>query len=86
MTYQAELKLFTTGREKDFFRESYRRAGRYRPMILAALKEAGLPEELSWLPLIESGYKARALSLARALGLWQFIPSTGYKFGLSRNT
>lgn len=83
---EAELKLFTTGREKDFFRESYGRAGRYRPMILAALKEAGLPEELSWLPLIESGYKARALSPARALGLWQFIPSTGYKFGLSRNT
>jgi peptidoglycan lytic transglycosylase D len=83
---EAELKLFTTGKEKDFFRQSYARGGRYRTMMLAALKEAGLPEELSWLPLIESGYKARALSSARALGLWQFIPSTGYKFGLSRNT
>jgi membrane-bound lytic murein transglycosylase D len=53
--------------------------------MVKALKDAGLPEELSWLPLIESGFKVRALSRARALGLWQFIPSTGYKFGLKRN-
>jgi membrane-bound lytic murein transglycosylase D len=50
------------------------------------LKQAGLPVELSWLPLIESGFKAKALSSASALGLWQFIPSTGYKFGLKRDT
>jgi FOG: LysM repeat len=49
------------------------------------LKEAGLPEELSWLPLVESGFKIKALSSARALGLWQFIPSTGYKFSLKRD-
>jgi len=44
-----------------------------------------MPVELSWLPLIESGFKVNALSRARALGLWQFIPSTGYKFGLKRD-
>ena len=82
---QAEINLFTTGREKRFFIESYRRSGRYRDEIVRALKAAGLPEELSWIPLIESGYKVNALSRARALGLWQFIPSTGYKFGLARN-
>ena len=82
---QAEIDLFTTGREKSFFIESYRRSGRYRDQIVKALKAAGLPQELSWIPLIESGYKVRALSRARALGLWQFIPSTGYKFGLQRN-
>ena len=82
---QNEIKLFTH-REKNFFIQSYKRSGKYRSMILAALKEAGLPEELSWLPLIESGYKVAALSKARALGLWQFIPSTGYKFGLKRDT
>lgn len=80
----AELKRFTNG-EKNFFLESLKRSGRYRPFILNALKQAGLPEELSWLPLIESGFKVRALSRARALGLWQFIPSTGYKFGLKRD-
>ncbi len=79
-----ELKRFT-GPERKFFEASLRRSGRYRPYITARLKEAGLPEELSWLPLIESGFKVKALSKARALGLWQFIPSTGYKFGLKRD-
>jgi membrane-bound lytic murein transglycosylase D len=82
---QAEIDLFTKGSEREFFIESYRRSGKYRPYIVAALKEAGLPEELSWLPLIESGFKVKALSRSRALGLWQFIPSTGYKFGLKRD-
>ncbi len=81
---QKALDLFK-GRHRKFFLDSYVRSGRFRPAILAALKEAGLPEELSWLPLIESGFKVRALSRARALGLWQFIASTGYKFGLKRD-
>ncbi len=71
--------------ERDFFLESYRRSGRYRPMIVEELRKAGLPEQLSWLPLIESGFKVTAYSRARALGLWQFIPSTGTRFGLMRN-
>jgi membrane-bound lytic murein transglycosylase D len=78
------IKLLTV-RERNFFLDSYRRSGRYRPAIVKVLKEAGLPEELSWLPLIESGFKVRAFSRARALGLWQFIASTGYKFGLKRD-
>jgi membrane-bound lytic murein transglycosylase D len=82
---QKEIDQFTAGKGREFFISSYQRSGRYRPYILQELKEAGLPEELSWLPLIESGFKARALSNARALGLWQFISSTGYKFGLKRN-
>ncbi len=82
---QQEIDSFTKGHEKNQFLAAYRRSGRYRPYIAKALREAGLPEELSWLPLIESGYKVKALSKARALGLWQFIPSTGYKFGLKRS-
>jgi len=82
---QAELDRFTKGVEKKFFVESYKRSGMYRKQIVNSLKEAGLPVELSWLPLIESGFKVNALSRARALGLWQFIPSTGYKFGLKRD-
>jgi membrane-bound lytic murein transglycosylase D len=78
------LKVFK-GRERKFFLNAYRLSGRYRPAIIRALKEAGLPEELSWLPLIESGFKIRAFSRARALGQWQFIASTGYKFGLKRD-
>jgi len=81
---QREIKRFT-GPERKFFIQSLERSARYRPFIVSELKKAGLPKDLSWLPLVESGFKIRALSSARALGLWQFIPSTGYKFGLSRN-
>ena len=82
---QKEIDLFTKGRERNFFLSSYQRSGLYRDKMTAELQAAGLPEELSWLPLIESGFKVNALSKARALGLWQFIPSTGYKFGLKRD-
>ncbi|MBM3285694.1 MAG: lytic transglycosylase domain-containing protein, partial [Candidatus Aminicenantes bacterium] len=61
------------------------RSGFYREMILEELRKEGLPDELCWLPLIESWFKVKALSKARALGLWQFIPSTGYRFGLKRD-
>ncbi len=79
-----EIESFK-GPERDFFMAAYRRSGRYRPAMLRAFKEAGMPQELTWLPLIESGYKVRALSRARALGLWQFIASTGYRYGLKRD-
>jgi membrane-bound lytic murein transglycosylase D len=81
---EREIKSFQEA-ERQFFIGSYRRSGRYRPMILEALEESGLPSQLSWLPLVESGFKPRALSKARALGLWQFISSTGLRYGLSRD-
>jgi membrane-bound lytic murein transglycosylase D len=81
---EKEIRQFQTV-ERDFFISSYQRSGLYRPMMVRELKKAGLPEELSWLPLVESGFKICALSQARALGLWQFIPSTGYKYGMSRD-
>lgn len=81
---QAEIESFQT-KERKFFLEAYQRSGRYRPMILEELKKAGLPEQLSWIPMIESWFKVRAYSRARALGLWQFISSTGYRFGLKRD-
>ena len=79
-----EIKQFQTV-ERNFFINSYKRSGRYIHKIVKELNEAGLPEELAWLPIVESGFNERALSPARALGLWQFIPSTGYKFGLKRD-
>lgn len=81
---EKEIQRFQTV-EREFFISSYQRSMIYRPMILKELKKAGIPEELSWLPLVESGFKINALSSARALGLWQFIPSTGYKYGLNRD-
>jgi membrane-bound lytic murein transglycosylase D len=79
-----EIKRFQT-RERDFFIRSYRLSGRYRPYIVEQMRKAGLPEYLSWLPLIESGFKIKALSKARALGLWQFIASTAYRYDLRRD-
>ncbi len=81
---EREIRSFQ-GPERDFFISSYQRSGIYKEMIVRELKLAGIPEEFVWLPLVESGFKINALSRARALGLWQFIPSTGYKFGLNRD-
>ncbi|MHB8769710.1 MAG: LysM peptidoglycan-binding domain-containing protein [Syntrophales bacterium] len=81
---EKEIRQFQTV-ERDFFISSYQRSALYLPLILKQLRKAGLPEELAWLPLVESGFKISALSSARALGLWQFIPSTGYKYGLNRD-
>ncbi len=79
-----EIKSFTTV-ERDLFLEAYRRSGRYRPMILAKLQAANLPSQLSWLPLVESWFKVRAFSRAGAMGLWQFIASTGLRYGMTRD-
>jgi len=79
-----EIKSFQTT-ERKYFEEAYKRSGRYMDMIRSKMKEAGLPEELSWMPMIESWFKVNAFSRARALGLWQFIASTGYLFGLKRD-
>ncbi len=81
---EREIHCFQTV-ERNFFIAAYQRSGMYRPAIITELKKARIPEELSWLPFVESGFKIKALSRARALGLWQFIPSTGYKYGLSRD-
>jgi len=81
---EREIRRFQTV-EREFFISSYQRSALYRPMILKELQKEGLPEELSWLPLVESGFKVVALSKARALGLWQFIPSTGHKYGMNRD-
>jgi membrane-bound lytic murein transglycosylase D len=82
---QREIRSFQTA-ERDQFLEGYRRSGLYRPMILERLSAAGLPAQLSWLPLVESWFKVRALSRASALGMWQFISSTGVRYGLDRDT
>ncbi len=79
-----EIKSFQTV-ERRAFEESYRRSGQYMDMILAELRMEGLPEQLAWIPIIESSFKPRALSRARALGMWQFIRSTGYRYGLKQD-
>ncbi len=79
-----EIKSFQTV-ERRGFEDSYRRSGQYMDMILAELRKEGLPEQLAWIPVIESAFKSRALSRARALGMWQFVRSTGYRYGLKQD-
>jgi membrane-bound lytic murein transglycosylase D len=81
---QREIRSFQTV-ERAAFEDSYRRSGLYRSMILEELRKQNLPEQLSWIPLIESAFRPRALSRARALGMWQFIRSTGYRYGLKQD-
>jgi len=58
------------------------RAETYFPMIEQILAEEGVPDELKYLAMIESGLNPRARSWARAVGMWQFISSTGRAYGL----
>ncbi len=81
---EREIRSFQTV-ERNFFERSYERAGYYLPQMIKQFRQAGIPEELAWLPLVESGFQVHALSRARALGPWQFISSTGYKYGLNRD-
>ena len=62
-----------------------RRVQVYGPMIDHILAEEGVPEELKYLAMAESGLNPRARSWAGAVGMWQFMPSTGRRYGLSVN-
>ncbi|MGD1009721.1 MAG: LysM peptidoglycan-binding domain-containing protein [Candidatus Aminicenantales bacterium] len=81
---EKEISSFQTG-EKAWFLGAYKRSGLYKDMITDELRGAALPEQLAWVPMIESWFMVRALSTARALGMWQFISSTGYRYGLKRD-
>lgn len=61
------------------------RYGCYAPMMRPILKQAGVPEDTIYLAMIESGFSPRAYSSARASGPWQFIASTGARYGLRDN-
>jgi membrane-bound lytic murein transglycosylase D len=62
------------------------RSGRYRPMIQRILDEEGVPQELIHLAQAESGFMPRAISRARASGMWQFMAWRGAEYGLQRTT
>ncbi len=66
----------------DRFATYLARAGRYEDMIRTRLRAAGLPEDLLYLAMIESGMNPNAYSRAHAAGMWQFIRGTGRRYDL----
>jgi membrane-bound lytic murein transglycosylase D len=70
------------GEARDHFEERVQRGTRYEPMIRAKLRAAGLPEDMTYLALIESGYSPHAYSSAAAVGMWQLMTSTARGAGL----
>jgi len=70
---------------RKFFELHISRAGRYAPLIGSLLEERGLPRDLIFLAMAESGFNNRAHSIASAVGPWQFMPSTGKMYNLKQN-
>ena len=74
------------GRGRKHMARYLRRLPRYKTLMQDILAEHGLPKELIYVPLIESGFSPTAHSHASAVGYWQFISDTGRRFGLEINT
>jgi membrane-bound lytic murein transglycosylase D len=70
------------GRGRKYFEKWLARSGRYVPMMRQILRENGIPEELIYLSMIESGFSPNAYSRAKAVGPWQFMKFTGERYGL----
>ncbi len=77
------IEVFQTSRRESFGR-GLARSKKYEKMMKEIFRELELPTDLYYLALIESAYKPRAYSRARATGIWQFIASTGRLYGLRR--
>jgi membrane-bound lytic murein transglycosylase D len=61
------------------------RGGRYLFYVVEEIEKRGMPTELALLPFIESAFNPQAMSVARASGMWQFMPATGKDFDLKQN-
>ena len=80
------INFFVAGRGHSTMEVGLQRSGRYRQMVEKIFKEERVPLDLMWLAQAESVWKPNALSRAAAKGIWQFIPSTGTRYGLAQTT
>ncbi|MGZ3707039.1 MAG: lytic transglycosylase domain-containing protein, partial [Bdellovibrionota bacterium] len=76
---------YFTGSGRRYFQVYLERRARIEPLIVPKLKAGGVPQDLLYLSMIESGFSTSAYSHAGASGPWQFIRSTGRLFGLQSN-
>lgn len=77
---------YFTVKDKERFTRFLNKGEYFKEVIQTTLEEEGLPHELYYLPLIESGFNTRAYSHAGAVGPWQFIRGTGKRYGLDINS
>ncbi len=78
------VRAFTT-EKRGFIEDALSRSSRWMPMIRQVFAEEGIPLDLAYLAVIESGFRNEARSHAAAVGMWQFIRSTGRIYGLKGN-
>lgn len=81
MAVRRNLELFSEAIKKRFGLY-LQRSGKYISVMTDILKKEGIPEDIVFLSMIESGFSTRALSPKKAAGPWQFIPETGKRYGL----
>ena len=70
------VRAFTT-EKRGFMENALSRSSQWMPMIRQVFAEEGIPQDLAYLAVIESGFRNEARSHAAAVGMWQFIRSTG---------
>ena len=88
LTYNERIHAFVnyfTVKDREYTRMMMRRKNLYFPIFEKYLAKYGLPDELKYLSIIESGLNPRATSRVRAVGLWQFMAATGKHYGLNNN-
>ena len=76
---------YFSGRGRGGFERAFSRSGRYHDMIVATLKDEGVPQDLIYLAQAESGFHPLAVSRVGARGIWQFMASRARGYGLSHN-
>ena len=81
---QAEITYLTT-KARGFLTKALGRAEKYSALMREIVVEYGIPEELAYLPIIESGFNYQAYSPKGAAGMWQFMPGTAKWIGMKRN-
>lgn len=83
LVYETQRYIqFYRGKYREFFERSFLRKHKYWPTIQEVLAARKLPGELGYIAFVESGFNPKAVSHANAIGLWQFIPETGKRYGL----
>lgn len=81
---QSFIDYFTV-RNREYTKEIIALQDLFFPIFEEALARHGLPDELKYLSIVESGLRANAISRVGAGGLWQFMPSTGKSYGLQQS-